>query len=66
MTLQEFIQHSALVAGVLLVIMGAAGLTSTFQGSIKTRLRWIAISIPLLVAGTLTAYSAFPKVIGIG
>ena len=63
MTLQEFIPHSALVAG---VIMGAAGLTSTFQGSIKTRLRWIAISILLLVAGTLTAYSAFPKVIGIG
>ena len=61
MTLQEFIQHSALVAGVLLVIMGAAGLTSTFQGSIKTRLRWIAISILLLVAGTLTAYSTFPR-----
>jgi hypothetical protein len=35
MTLQEFIPHCALVAGVLLVIMGAAELTSTFQGSIK-------------------------------
>ena len=66
MTLQEFIPHSALIAGVLLVIMGAAGLTPTLQGSMKTRLRWIAISIPLLVAGTLMAYSALPKVIGIG
>lgn len=65
-TFQELIPYGALVTGALLIITGAKGLTSAFQGSMKKRLARIALSTPLIIVGTLTRCWSFPKVIGIG
>ena len=52
-TFQELIPYGALVTGILLIMMGARGFTSAFQGSMKTRLARIAVWTPLVIVGTL-------------